>query len=163
MRRRRPLDPPMTEFDQETYTQLLKEFDKFASCTGLTINYNKTEILRIGSLRNTDASFYSRLPLHWSDGPIKILGIQICTDREQMIKINYNEVLDKIGNIYKVWRTRALMPMGKIQVYNSLIASQVVYKMTCLTDPPEDFYKNIFKCKEDLYRRVMSRKYDMKG
>ena len=54
-----------TEFEQNTFIQLMNEFDAFARYTGLKINYDKTEILRIGSLQNTDAQFYSRLPLHW--------------------------------------------------------------------------------------------------
>ena len=85
------------------YTALFKEFGDFTKVTGLKINYDKTEILRLGSLRNTDAMYYADLPLKWSDSPIKILGIQVIPDMVKMMEINFNELLVKSKRIINIW------------------------------------------------------------
>ena len=40
--------------DYDSLLELERSFDTIAAQSGLKINYSKTEILRIGSLRNTD-------------------------------------------------------------------------------------------------------------
>ena len=39
------------------------------------------------------------------------------------------------------WRYRSLTPVGKIQIINSLIASQTIYKLTCLPLPSLEFFE----------------------
>ena len=80
-----------TEFDRQSFNGLKYEFQQFQRFSGLNINYNKTEILRIGALRKTDAQFYSELPLQWSDGPFKILGIDITADLQETANLNYKK------------------------------------------------------------------------
>ena len=104
----------LTEFEYTFYNAMLNEFDHFAKIAGLNINYSKTEVLRIGSLRSTDAQFYSRLPLHWSDGPVTILGIDITGDWITTAQINYEKTLKKVESTFKIWSKRSLTVLGKI-------------------------------------------------
>lgn len=127
-------------FELSSFQELLFEYSEFESFTGLSINYDKTEILCIGSLHGSDAKFYSTLPLKWSDGFIKILGVYFGPVLQRVLEINYNSILDKIKAICNSWNNRALSPIGKIQVINSLCNSQFVYKLQCLLSPPDDFF-----------------------
>ena len=42
-------------FEQESAKEMALSFKKFSSNSGLIVNFNKSNILRIGSIRNTDA------------------------------------------------------------------------------------------------------------
>lgn len=130
------------KYEISSFQELLFEYSEFEDFTGLAINYDKTEILRIGSLRGSDAQFYSTLPLKWSDGPIKILGISVHPSYEEMLDLNYKEINSKIEMLLKTWALRDLTPVGKIQVVNSLCNSQFVYKLQCLPSPPGQLLAN---------------------
>lgn len=126
------------QYELESFQELLFEYEEFADYTGLKINYDKTEILRRGSLHNSDAQFYSTLPLKWSDGPIRVLGINVHPKYQNLLKLNYEDILQKIENLLLVWQSRSLTPIGKIQVVNTLCNSQFVYRLQCLPSPPRD-------------------------
>lgn len=127
-------------FELSSFQELLFEYSEFEDFTGLKINYDKTEILRIGSLFKTDAKFYSDLPLKWSDGPVSILGIKVHPKYLESVRINYDELLLKVENLFKIWNTRSLTPIGKILVVNTLCNSQFVYRLQCLPTPSRDFF-----------------------
>ena len=129
------------EANQENLNNLLREIDNFAEFSGLTLNAEKTNILRIGSFKDSDATFYTMKRLYWSPGPIKILGIQFITDKEEMIKLNYYDTLHKVRTILNNWAYRNLTLMGKIVVVNSLISSLFVHKFLALPTPPKKFFK----------------------
>ena len=75
----------------------------------------------IGSLKYSDAEYYSGLSLKWSDGPIHILGIDIHNNPDVTAKENYMEILEKVKTICSVWAKRSLSLLGKILVVNTLI------------------------------------------
>ena len=54
----------MIKFHQESFTAVLQTFNNFYHCTGLKINYDKTEVMRLGSLQGSQAKLYSLLPLY---------------------------------------------------------------------------------------------------
>ena len=57
----------------------------------------------MGSLNKTNAQFYSRLSLTWSDGPIKILGMEVCVDIKNTAKINYQDLINKMDQVMGQW------------------------------------------------------------
>ena len=115
--------------------EILQQFSLFA---GLCVNYNKTEILRIGSLRGSDARFYSEFPLHWTDGPIKILGLWTSSDVEQMSIQNFDRTLQKASNICKIWSKRLLSLLGKILLVNTLIVPLFTYRLMVTRTPKKN-------------------------
>ena len=62
----------VSEFDQDSFNVIMDTLNEFDKNTGLKINYNKTEVLRLGSLNKTNAKFYSKLPITWSNRPVQI-------------------------------------------------------------------------------------------
>ena len=88
---------------QKNLDTLVNLFNQYAHFSGLSINYNKTTLLRVGSMWKTDAKLYSRLPLIWSDGPIKILEIYVSPDSCEMLKLNYEESFNKARSVLNTW------------------------------------------------------------
>ena len=134
-----------SEYDRDSFNETIKTFQDFEKYTGLKINYDKTEILRIGSLNNTDASFYTRLPIVWSDGPITVLGIQFANSIRETCQINYERLCQKITTIIKQWNNRELTLLGKVQICNNLILSQFWYAATVLCKLPAETLTKIKK------------------
>lgn len=125
---------------QDVYSEFLFELTEFGDFTGLKPNYDKTEIMRLGSLRNTDAKFYSTLPLKWSDGPLKILGVYVTPDSNEAIELNYSSSSKKAQNVLQMWQSREPSLMGKIQICNSLVSSLFVYKMQTVASPSAKWF-----------------------
>lgn len=130
------------KFEEDSFEELLYEYQDFADFSGLKINYDKTEIMRLGSIKFTNAQFYSRFPLIWSDGPVKVLGIDVCQTLSDTADLNYSTLLDKVTNVFQIWQARALTPIGKIQIVNSITNAMFQYKMQVLPSPGEMFLKN---------------------
>lgn len=101
----------------------------------------------MGSLRNSDAKFYSTLPLKWSDGPLTIHGIKVHPDYRELLCLNYADIQAKIDSVLWLWSVRNLTPLGKIEVVNTLCNSQFVYRFQCLPSPPASMFEN--------YKRVI--------
>lgn len=120
----------------KTLNNFLAQIDKFRM-SGLTLNYDKTHIMRIGSLRNADARFYTLKPLHWVD-PFSQEGIKVLG-----VKLGTQEALDKLVKIVGVWQRRNLNIMGRIVIINSLMLSITVYKVLMLTLPSAKFIKSV--------------------
>lgn len=136
-------------FDKDTFSELMFEYSEFEDFSALKINYDKTEIMRIGSIRKTKAMFYSCLPLIWSDGPIRVLGIDVCTSWQETIEVNYTNMINKITDTFNIWSARNLSPLGKIQIVNSLANSQFIYKLQVLPAPSANFMK--------VYKQLVSK------
>ena len=131
----------MIEFNQQSWNAVVSEFEDYQSLTTMKINYNKSTVYRIGSLHNSNARFYSRKKLVWTNEPIKILGILIANDRPTLLDRNFDPLLEKTKALTKIWAKRSLSLNGKIQVINSLIISLYVYRLSVLPNPSPIFFK----------------------
>lgn len=130
---------------QDQLDELLFEYTEFQQFAGLKINYNKTEVMRMGSIKFTNAQLYSMFPLHWSDGPIRILGVDIFPTWQETIQKNFDEIITKVKNTFSSWKFRSLTPIGKIQIINALTNSQLIYKLQVLPSPGAAFEINYKK------------------
>ena len=129
---------------QQSYDALLETFETFAEISGLKINYDKSQILRIGSIQNSDIKLHSKKPLEWSR-KIKILGMTIMANRAEMLKENYDVLIDKMKQALDPWRARSATLIGKIQIVNSLMMSKAVYKLLCLNTPEKKVFDRVRK------------------
>ena len=64
-----------SQFNGVSLNAIIETFDNFANASGLLINYDKTEVLRIGSLKNTFDQLTTEPELKWTSGPLTVLGI----------------------------------------------------------------------------------------
>ena len=63
--------------------------------TGLKVNYEKTSLNRIGSLRDSDAELYTQKNFKWTSYPTNVLSVNIDHDVLAGAQNNYREILDK--------------------------------------------------------------------
>ena len=125
---------------EENLNNVIEELEHFSAFSGLTINYEKSVAFTLGPLRDSDVKFYSMKKLFWSDGPVRILGIDIHPDWNIVQQLNYFDTLKKVRNILHTWSNRTLTPLGKITVINSLVSSMFVYKFMALPTPDKRFF-----------------------
>ena len=84
---------------QEVLDEFFAEVESFCDFSGLKINYDKTQIMRIGSLKNSDATLYTQKSISWSRR-VKILGMTFTPDSEETIEINYKCLMEKMTCVY---------------------------------------------------------------
>ena len=116
--------------DGKSFFRTLSVIQKFGTVSGLTLNYDKTTVYRIGSIKNTQAMFYTQPQLAWTNDPINILGVQVCCNELTMTRINYQGIFNKVQETLSSWTNRTLSLYGT--VVNSLVGSLFVYKMAVL-------------------------------
>ena len=120
------------KFKERTWHAVIRNFDIFERITGMKISYEKTTIYRIGAARNSQATFYSTRKIKWTDKPLNILGVMVTHETDNVIQLNYEELVVKSKNIIKVWKMRDLTLIGKILILNTLVASLFYYRMAVL-------------------------------
>ena len=118
--------------DTKVWYELKKTIEEFEKISGLTVNYDKTSIYRLGSARRTNAMAYATKKLHWSKGPINILGVWYTENEEDLLEKNYSELLSKAEGITNIWKMRGLSLMGAVCVFNSLVSSLFIYRLAAL-------------------------------
>ena len=126
----------------EQTVKLLHEFEMFSN---LKVNYDKTEILRIGSIRNTDFCIETKPNFKWTNGPTNVLGVTISTKTTEIEALNYRDKLDKLKTCLNIWNTRNLTLIGKICVVNSLAISKLMYLASILGTPDGQLLADIQK------------------
>jgi hypothetical protein len=64
------------------------------------------------------------------------LGIYISTNVDDMIRINFDERLDKVKHIFDIWRRHRLTIKGKVLIINTYAIPQMLYAGTVFHLPP---------------------------
>ena len=100
---------------------------EFSECSGLKINCEKTNAIWIGSNRYCKER---PLGLHWSQGPLRLLGIHVGYNIQANNEHNFNEKLKKLEVCLNIWKQRNLTIYGKNLLCKSLGISQLIYSST---------------------------------
>ena len=123
----------------EVVFRILGEFEKIS---GLKVNKGKTQILPIGVNidRNDDISKYDIVE------SMSILGIELCCNKSNLIKLNYEPAVKKIKMSLQMWSQRNLSLYGRIEIVKTLGISRLVYLLTLLPSPKDEMLCEIEKC-----------------
>ena len=89
--------------EQKYLNELMKKFEEYSHMSGLKINFDKTQVLRIGAWSDSDITLESEKNLTWTKC-IKVLGIKIMTDHKKMIQENYGDLLSRMSKTLDPWR-----------------------------------------------------------
>ena len=125
----------------------------------MKINYHKTQLVRFGSLKKAKALYYAGQRWHWSRST-KILGMIIMESRQEMLKENFDILLEKMSKVLNTWRARTLTLLGRILIVNTLVVSLCTQKSTCLPKPDKEFFTRAKKMITNLYGKKRYHKSD---
>ena len=127
---------------RESFENIIKSFEnvikilaEFALCSGLKINYDKSQVVWLGSQKGSGAAFLPHLKLKWNPTRFSVLGIIYSTDLEKIMDLNYNSKIEQIQILLKNWQGRSLTPLGKITVIKSLMLSRITHLLLSLPKP----------------------------
>lgn len=139
-------------YDQDTLDAVVDTLEEIENCTGLTVNYDKTSIYRIGSLAKTNAQLYTTKVFHWTNQPVEILGVKLPTvpDNDLVQNINYQPIINRISQIVTRWGLRTTTLSARILLINSLIASLFVYKMQVLPNLSSLYHQQFLRITKEF-------------
>jgi exonuclease III len=134
-------------------SEVFKTLEMFSLVSGLRINKEKTEILPLGptNLNKIDTEITQYLKDN-----VKMLGIFITKGKDNIIKLNYDPIVEKIENTIKQWQFRGLSLHGKIVVLKTQIVSKLIYALSVLPSPKKEFLT-------DLQKKLYDFVWDGKG
>ena len=110
---------------------------------GLKVNYEKTTMYRIGSLKETTAELYTQKALSWQNPPIDTLGIIVSTKLSEMTQMNLQPLIPKVKAVLQCWQHQNLTLMGRVLVINTLVESLFVYQFSVLSQLDLDILHQI--------------------
>ena len=118
--------------------------------SGLNINFDKTQLVWIGSEKFSTRSIKTKWKLSWGSNQFKLLGILFNTDLDKMIKNNYIPKVTQMEKILKQWNKQSLSPIGKITVIKTLVIPIFNLLFTFLPNPDVKIYETINKTLYDF-------------
>ena len=134
-----------TKFKQTVVNQILEALDYIELHLGLKVNYEKSTLYRIGSLRESNAKFYTIKPVSWSNEPLNVLGVVVHSDLDKRIDLNFRPLIEKVQNILLLWESRNLTLTGRVLIVNTLIESLFVHKMSTIEMMSEELLQTFQK------------------
>jgi hypothetical protein len=91
----------LTTFEISSLLALKKILAEFRTLSGLSTNYEKTAIMRIGNTKTKIPENFGEIGFTLVD-KIKLLGFNI-SNQDNLSAINFEPVTAKIANIIKFW------------------------------------------------------------
>ena len=132
-------------YSEHNLRKAVNIFETFAICSGLKLNYDKNQVMPLGSIKHEYDILVPESGFEWCEGPIKCIGVDICHITEDLLKLNYARALEKIKAIIQIWDKRYLTLFGKVMILNSFIISQLIYLLSVLPAPPKNTMTQINK------------------
>ena len=123
------------------FRTVIEVFEKCYHLSGLKMNLDKTTILRLGALKGSDIKIAPDINVKWTNEPIKMLGVNISANRNEIANLNFPDKVSKIETILNIWRERNLTIFGKVTIIKSLAFSQLVYLLSVLPSPQQGTLK----------------------
>lgn len=156
----------MTAFtpDEASIRFLFSTISKFSSISGLTINHSKTEGLILGN-----ASKPTDFNIKWVSN-IKITGVFFGKDSNEINKLNFDPIIQKIESKLSEWKNRDLSILGRVMITKTLAVSQLIFMMNMCVVPTyvlkkiqSMIYKFIHKGPDKITRSLACQSYDNGG
>lgn len=116
--------------DEDSAKVAFDIFKDFEKCSGLKVNFSKTEAAWIGKNKfNRDGS----LPIKWTC-TFKTLGLHFDVENEYS-NVNLDVCIEKMKGVIKTWKARNLTLIGKIVILKSLAISKLIYVISSSSVP----------------------------
>jgi exonuclease III len=120
----------ITADNPECLNEIFVEYNRFSQRSGIELNVNKTEILRLG----TQANHFKKL-YHVNNSTIesvesiKICGITFSNNKELSYQKNIKDKIVKLEKQLIMWLSRGLTFEGKVLIVKTFGISQILYSL----------------------------------
>ena len=118
---------------EESVREVISLLDRFEKISGLKINKDKTQVMRIGKSANSDPILCEDLGLKWVS-KLKILGIFLTANPTEM-KDNLTDKIEEIEKLLARWTFRNLTVYGRIIVVKALALSKITHLIQVIPNP----------------------------
>lgn len=123
----------------QSLRETLTILSNFTSCSGLKVNWDKSQILPIDGAAKDIAD--PNLPLLWTD-KIKYLGIHISTSTSDYYTLNLEPLVQRMRERLRVWVHLPLSLIGRINLFKMKLLPAFLY---ALRHAPVWIPKKIFR------------------
>ena len=130
---------------QKCFEACIRCLEDFTKLSGLKMNFEKTQIVWIGSQKNSNIRYMRDKNFIWNPGIFKMLGIAFSVNIHNIVPLNYENKLKEIDALLKIWSRRHLTPFGKITVIKSMALAKIVHLFINLPDPGKSFLNQLKK------------------
>ena len=111
--------------------------------SGLSIDFDKTKLVKIGAWGAKRLNWEGQFGLEWTD-TFEALGITYkVTDIDNITEYNFNKKITSMKSIIRTWKARSLTLYGKVAVLKSLVMSKVTHLFLALPCPNKMLIKSI--------------------
>ena len=135
--------------DRTSLDALFKTINGFTSCSGLKVNYEKTEVMLLGNHNPKPPTLINCCDKNITvKKAIKILGIYFTYNQILWKKLNFDETLRSISEKLHFWNWRNLTILGQIQIVKTFVALMFMYRagLVCMhKDIIKETNKILFK------------------
>lgn len=115
----------------------------YAKLSGLGVNVDKTSVIWIGSMRNSNRILCKDYNLNWVTDKFSLLGVTLSTNLQDIVPMNFEEKLPMLRDILNSWSKRILTPLGKLVVIKTLVIPKLNHLFIGLPNPSEEFIKTL--------------------
>ena len=130
---------------QRCFDACIRCLEDFTKISGLKMNFEKTQIVWIGSQKNSNIRYMRDKNFIWNPGIFRMLGITFSVDINRIVPLNFDNKLKEIDALLKIWSRRHLTPFGKITVIKSMALAKIVHLFINLPDPGKSFLNQLKK------------------
>ena len=120
--------------DIKSAEHFLEYLNSFSVCSGLKINLEKTLGMRLGKRKNINVNL---IGIKWPKDPIKLLGLFIRHNKNDIIVSNFRHKINKIRGLLFSWSKRNLTLIGRILIVKTLVIPKISFLCSLLLFPIE--------------------------
>ena len=142
---------------QEALQAVFSEYERLSDMSGLILNAEKTELMRISTNVEKEYWISYRGERHKINSceKMKLNGILFQRDRKAMSDANVDAVIDRMDKHFKNWSRRSLSTLGRILICKTFGISQLIYLLQTVTLNADHFKK----INALMYRFIWNRHY----
>ena len=113
----------------------MRVLEWFKKISGLSVNKEKTKVIKIGPLRDRSITWEGKYGLKWTD-EFDVLGISYnINNMGEITELNISDKIKDIKKLISVWKIRKLTPYGKVVLIKSLLYSKFTHILLSLPSP----------------------------
>ena len=123
--------------DTQSLRRMLNLAKYFQEYSSLKFNVEKCEACWIGRVKGKSSKPIQCKWINLNQNSIKILGVHFSYNKQLEEKMNFYQVTTDCRTLLNIWKQRWLSLAGKIQAFESRIASKLVYIATMKNIPTQ--------------------------